>query len=249
MRPSDPGDVVVVEDALALARTVAARFAETAARATAARGRFEVALAGGSTPKAAYALLAESPYRERVDWSSVRFFFGDERCVPPDDEESNYGMVRSSLLDPLGIDGSTVFRMRGEDEPQAAADAYQTVLRAQLGADPVFDLVMLGMGPEGHTASLFPGSSPQTGGDRLVLAPFVAKVDMYRLTLAPRAINAARAVQIATAGDAKADALKAALEGPFDPNLYPVQIVRPLNGALTWLVDRAAASKLTTTHP
>jgi 6-phosphogluconolactonase len=174
----------------------------------------------------------------------VLFFFGDERCVPPEDPESNYGMARDAMLAPLGIDAAHVFRMRGEDPPAQAAAAYAAVLQEQLGPSTVLDLVMLGMGPDGHTASLFPGSSPHDGGDALVAAPFVAKFDTYRITLTPRAINAARAVEIATAGTAKAAALAGALDGPYNPNLYPVQIVDPHSGKLTWLVDRAAAAQL-----
>jgi 6-phosphogluconolactonase len=236
--------LVVVEDDAALARAVADRFAEAATRAVGARGRFAVALAGGSTPKAAYALLAQSPYREAVPWDGVRFFFSDERCVGPDDPESNFGMARDAMLAPLRIDAAHIYRMRGEDPPEQAAAAYAAMLSEQLGPDAVLDLVMLGMGPDGHTASLFPGSAPQDGGSELVAAPFVPKFDTYRLTFTPRTINAARAVQIATAGTAKAAALAGALDGPYDPNLYPVQIVQPHAGELTWLVDRAAAAQL-----
>jgi 6-phosphogluconolactonase len=236
--------LVVVVDDVALARAVADRFAEEAARAVGARGRFAVALAGGSTPKAAYALLAEEPFRSHVPWNGVRFFFSDERCVGPDDPESNFGMARDAMLAPLRIEAKHIYRMRGEDPPAQAAAAYAALLTEQLGPSAVFDLIMLGMGPDGHTASLFPGSAPHDGGSELVAAPFVPKFNTYRLTFTPRTINAARAVQIATAGTAKAAALAGALDGPYDPNLYPVQIVQPHNGELTWLVDRAAAAQL-----
>jgi 6-phosphogluconolactonase len=238
--------LVVVEDEAALARAAAENFVSSAARATAARGRFDVALSGGTTPKAAYALLAAEPFREAVDWPKVRFFFGDERCVPPGDAESNYKTARDGLFEPLVIDAGQIFRMHGEDEPQAAAAAYATLLRdAGSGGPPVFDLVILGMGPDGHTASLFPGTDPLEDDAALVRAPYVAKFATHRITLTPRVINAARAVAIATGGSAKADALRGVLEGPHDPTRYPIQIVAPSDGALTWFVDKAAAALLT----
>ena len=236
------GEIVVVADATALAQAVAEFFVGAARAATAARGRFNVALAGGSTPKAAYALLVTPTLRSSVAWERVRFFFGDERCVPPDDEQSNYGMARRALLEPLHIDPAHVFRMRGEDEPESAASAYAGVLRKELGAEPRFDLITLGMGPDGHTASLFPGEDPLTDDARLVRAPYVAKFSTYRITLTPRAINGAREVAIATAGEEKAAALARALDGPRNPVECPIQIVAPRDGRLTWLADRAAAA-------
>jgi 6-phosphogluconolactonase len=243
---SEAAKLVVVEDEAALARAVGDYFVSLAARATAARGRFDVALAGGSTPKAAYALLAAEPLRAAVDWPNVRFFFGDERCVPPGDAESNYKSARDGLFEPLGIDAAQIFRMHGEDEPQAAAAAYATLLRDVVGSDPpAFDLVLLGMGPDGHTASLFPGTDPLEDDAALVRAPYVAKFATHRITLTPRVINAARAIAIATGGSAKAEALHGVLEGPRDPTHYPIQIVEPRDGTLTWFVDRAAAVLLT----
>jgi 6-phosphogluconolactonase len=235
----------IVADERALAQSLAGLVGDAAQTAIAARGRFNLVLAGGSTPKAAYALLAAPPVRDALDWTKVHFFFGDERCVPPDDDQSNYKMARETLLAPLGIAESHAFRMRGEDEPQAAALDYAALLRRELGAEPVFDLVMLGMGPDGHTASLFPGTDPLLDDDLLVKAPFVAKFESYRITLTPRAINAAREVAIATAGPEKTAALTAVLEGPRDPVKFPIQIVRPA-GRLVWLVDRVAAAGLQT---
>jgi 6-phosphogluconolactonase len=137
--------------------------------------------------------------------------------------------------------------MHGEDEPQAAAGAYAGILKDELphtGGIPTLDLVMLGMGPDGHTASLFPGSDPFQDDDRLVRAPFVAKFDTYRITLTPKVLNAAREIDVATAGPAKTDALAAVLQGPHDPRRLPIQVLAPASGRLTWLVDRAAAAKL-----
>jgi 6-phosphogluconolactonase len=238
------GDLVVVDDEVALARTVADRFVDAAAAAIATRHRFTVALAGGSTPKAAYALLASPAYRDRVEWNHVEFFFSDERCVGPDDDQSNYRMAREALLLPLAIPEANVKRMHGEDEPERAAAAYAALLRELGGETPVLDLVMLGMGPDGHTASLFPGNDPFADESLLVRAPYVEKFGSHRLTFTPRTINAARNVQIATAGIAKAEALARARTDPYDPVATPVQCVAPVDGKLTWLVDRAAAGDL-----
>jgi 6-phosphogluconolactonase len=238
--------LVVVADEAALARAAAEHVVEAAHEALAARDRFDLALAGGSTPKAAYQLLAAPPLRESLDWSKVRFFFGDERCVPPGDPQSNYKMAYDALLAPLGIAPEHVFRMRGEDDPASAARAYAASLVEQLGSTPVLDLVMLGMGPDGHTASLFPGSDPFTDDETLVRAPYVQKFGTYRITLTPRAINAARSIAVAVAGTAKAEALRDVLEGPYDPLRRPVQVLRHGAGSLTWLVDRAAVTLLET---
>ncbi len=231
----------VVDDEAALAAALARAFLRSATRALAAGGRFDVALAGGSTPKAAYRLLARDA---TLDWSRVRFFFGDERCVPPVDDESNYRMAREALLEPLSIPGDHVFRMRGEAEPAEAAQTYATTLIRELGAVPTLDLVMLGLGPDAHTASLFPGSDPFADQERLVRAPWVAKVGSHRLTLTPAVLNAARGVVFATGGDAKADALYAVLEGRYDPSEAPAQAVAPTQGDLAWIVDRAASRRL-----
>ncbi|MGH7706800.1 MAG: 6-phosphogluconolactonase [Vulcanimicrobiaceae bacterium] len=235
--------LVVVADAVALAQTVAERFAAAAGRAIAERGRFSVALAGGSTPTAAYAILADEPFRTRVDWANIRFFFGDERCVPPTDRDSNYGMAKAALFDPLAIATESVFRIRGEDDPPVAAAAYAEVLRRELGADARLDLLMLGMGPDGHTASLFPGV-PTPLDSTLVVANFVPKLGSWRISIAPRVIAAARCIEVATAGPVKAAALAHALDDPIDPARYPVQFVRAAAGETAWIVDRAAAADL-----
>ena len=240
-------DLHIVEDEATLARELANRIVADARRALAARKSFALALAGGSTPKATYTLLA-AEYADALDWSRVRFFFGDERCVAPTDEQSNYRTAHDALFAPLGIAVANVFRMRGEDEPASAARAYADVLRAKLertsDGSPIFDLVLLGMGPDGHTASLFPGADPHTDDALLVRAPYVATFATHRLTLTPFVINAARAIVVATAGYAKAQALHAIFDGPSDPMRYPIAILAPRNGTLDFIVDRAAASQL-----
>jgi len=237
-------DITIVPDADALATHAADHFIELANEAAKQRGIVHVALAGGSTPRAMNALLAAAPRRERVNWTAIRFFFGDERCVPPDHPDSNYRMTRETLFDPLGIDASHVHRVAGEDEPQTAASAYDALLQREMGTLPVFDIVYLGMGPDGHTASLFPGTLAHLDLTRCCVANFVPKFNTYRITVTPRVINAARHVTITAGGAEKADSLAAVLEGPRLPDIYPVQLVAPTNGELHWYVDADAASKL-----
>jgi len=237
-------EVTILPDAAALAQAAAERVVAVLARALARAGDAHLALAGGSTPRAVNALLVAEPLCRAVDWGRVAFWFGDERCVPPDDDESNYKMNRETLLDPLGIPATHVRRMRGEDEPHAAAAAYDALLLEELGEFPRLDLIQLGMGPDGHTASLFPGTLGTIDEAKRCVANFVPKFDRWRLTLTPRTINAAREVIITAGGAEKADALHAVLDGPSQPDLYPSQIVHPTDGELHWLVDAAAAWKL-----
>jgi len=238
-----PPELVVLESLDDVARTLADRFVIDAQRAIQQRGAFYVALAGGSTPRPAYKLLAQEPRIDQITWKNVFVYFGDERCVPPEDDESNYKLANATFLLAVDIPPANIHRMKGEDDPQSAAAQYAQILQHEMGEYPRFDLVLLGMGSEGHTASLFPGSVT-TDHTKLVDAPFVAKFGTYRLTLTPRVINASRHVIIATAGEEKAQALVAALHGPHNPELYPVQLVAPIDGTLTWLVDRAAAQGL-----
>jgi 6-phosphogluconolactonase len=234
----------VFEDSAALARAAADHVVEVLATALAVHDVAHVALAGGSTPRAVNALLAATPRRAGVDWSRVVFWFGDERCVPPDDDESNYKMNRLTLLHPLGIPATRVHRMRGEDDPSAAAADYDGILQRELGETPRLDLVQLGMGPDGHTASLFPGTTRSIDPLRHCIAHYVPKFERWRITLTPRTINAAHAVMITAGGAEKADALRAVLEGPHEPDIYPSQLIHPTSGKLRWLVDAPAASKL-----
>jgi len=239
----DRPTVSVLPNPAALADAVADHVVDVVARALDRRGVAHVALAGGSTPRAINALLSAPPRRERVRWNEVVFWFGDERCVAPDDDESNYKMNRETLLDPLGIAPERVHRMRGEDDPGAAAADYDVIMRRELGDAPHLDLVLLGMGPEGHTASLFPGTVAAIDKHALAIAHYVPQLDRWRLTMTPHAINSARHVAFAIAGAAKADALHAVLEGPREPDVYPAQAVHPA-GDLRWFVDAEAAARL-----
>jgi 6-phosphogluconolactonase len=236
--------ITVVEDPDALAERAADHFIELVGAAIAARGSAAVALAGGSTPRAMNAKLAARPRRDRLDWTRVRFFFGDERCVPPDHPDSNYRMTRETLFAPLGIADAQIARIHGEDEPHAAAAAYNATLEAALGAPPIFDVVYLGMGPDGHTASLFPGTIAAIDQSRYAVANYVPKFATYRITLTPRVLNAARHVTITAGGAEKADSLAAVLKGPREPDRYPAQLIAPVDGEVDWFVDAAAASRL-----
>ncbi len=242
-------EIHVSPDAAALAREAAGRFVALAGTAIAERGRFVVALSGGSTPKALLELLAGAPYRDEIDWGRVHIAWGDERCVPPDDEQSNYRMAREALLAHVRIPSGQIYRMPGElPDPRAAADAYEATLRRLFdlspGEWPRFDLVHLGMGTEGHTASLFPGSPALAERERLVAAPFVEQLGVHRITLTPPAINAAREVQFLVAGVEKAAIVRRVLREPRDPSELPAQVVAPTDGRLVWLLDVAAAAEL-----
>jgi len=234
-------------DAPALAAEAARRFVAAAGGAIAARGRFMVALSGGSTPKALFRLLADAPYRDEVDWANVHVFWGDERCVSPDDEQSNYRMATDNLLAHVPIPTEQIYRMRAEDpDPEAAADGYTATLREAFGLAhgelPRFDLIHLGLGTEGHTASLFPGSPALGERERLVAAPWVEKLNAFRVTLTPPVLNAAREVQFLAAGAEKAAIVREILHAPYNPEELPAQIVAPTDGRLVWLLDTAAAA-------
>lgn len=235
----------VLEDPAALAAAAAREFAARAAHAVRARGRFAVALAGGSTPKAAYELLA-TEHAGGVDWRRVHFFFGDERPVPPDHPDSNYRMAREALLS--RVPAGSVHRMRGELPPGEAARRYEEELRGFFAGErvPRFDLILLGLGEDGHTASLFPHTEALDETTRLAAANPVPELGTTRITLTLPVINAARAVIFLVSGGGKAEALRAVLGGPAggeDPRRYPAGLVRP-GGELLWLVDRPAAALL-----
>jgi 6-phosphogluconolactonase len=236
--------VELLADEAHLADAAAERFVSIVEETLRYRQVADVALAGGSTPKAMNALLAATPRRTHVEWDRVRFFFGDERNVAPGDAESNYRMTRETLFEPLGITDAHIFRMRGEDEPHTAAGEYADLLMRELGTRPRFDLMFLGMGPDGHTASLFPGTIAGVDDTKLAVANYVPKFSSWRITLTPHVINDSAHVVITTGGAAKADALAAVMEGPHDPERYPIQLVAPTDGQLHWLIDEAAAAKL-----
>jgi 6-phosphogluconolactonase len=236
-------NLLVYETPEELAEAAARDFASRAREAINERGRFAVALAGGSTPKAAYEVLARD-YAGALDWSKVHVFFGDERTVPPDHEDSNYRMAYEALLSRVPV--GSVHRMRGELPPEEAAAAYEEELREFFGPDdvPRFDLILCGLGEDGHTLSLFPETAALDITDRWVVANPVLKLETTRLTLTIPVLNASRAVTFLVAGEGKADVLKQILEGDADPRAYPAKLVNPKSGDLTWIVDLAAARLL-----
>ena len=218
--------------------------------AVTARGRFTIALSGGSTPKSLYNLLATNA-RTTLPWEQTLFFWGDERHVPPTDPESNYRMVDEAMLSKVPVPPANVFRMPAENpDAEAVAETYEQTLRKvfQLGPNdvPQFDLILLGMGPDGHTASLFPGTAGLKEKSRLVIANWVEKLKTYRLSFTLPVINAARSVAFLVSGTDKAPVLKAVLEGNDPGEQYPAKLVQPKDGKLIWFLDRAAASALST---
>ncbi|TAH34366.1 MAG: 6-phosphogluconolactonase [Planctomycetota bacterium] len=229
----------VVENAEELSRIATEEVLRAAGEAIAARGSFFVALAGGSTPRMLYQRLAAAPGVRFRRW---QIFFGDERCVPPDHLDSNYRMVKEALLDPAGIPPELVHRIPGEMEPAAAAVQYELELAESFpGAAPRFDLVLLGMGADGHTASLFPGTAALEERERLVRENRVEKLQAWRVTMTLPLLNAARRVIFLVAGSDKAAALRSVLQPAGGMELPPAARVAPVDGSLLWLVDRAAA--------
>jgi 6-phosphogluconolactonase len=253
------GQVRIYRDPQEVALKAARLFARLADQYVIGSGRFTVALSGGSTPKTMLSLLASEPFVDTVPWSSIWFFWGDERCVPPDHADSNYRMATEALLSKVPVPPANIFRIPAEN-PDAlrAAEEYAATLSrffltgqgakkeltAPLSTVPRFDLVFLGMGPDGHTASLFPHTTALQAGDQIVVANYVEKFKSNRITLTASTINNARNVTFLVGGEDKAEPLKSVLEGSYQPDLYPSQLIRPRNGSLLWMVDEAAARLL-----
>lgn len=240
--------VQVLKDKDAVGRAAAEIFVSLASQPQGVRRPFRVALAGGKTPKALYERLASMEYRSRVAWDHVSFFFGDERAVPPDHPDSNYRVANDALFRPLDISGKNVYRMRAEmPDLEAAALGYERTLQSVFDDErvPHFDLIFLGMGTDGHTASLFPGSPALAECRRLVVPVMDApKPPPRRLTLTIPVLNAARLVLFMATGADKAQALREVLTGTASPDRYPARYVRPGPERLAWLVDEAAGGTL-----
>ena len=235
--------IIKVADAAALAQTAAEYFAKAAAANIAKSGRFTVALSGGTTPKAMFALLAAEPLASRIDWANIYFFWGDERNVLPDHPDSNYRMTAEALLSKVDVPEKNIFRMHGELEPAEAAREYSETLLNFFQAAPVFDLVFLGMGADGHTASLFPRTSAlHAEANEIAVENYVEKLKVTRLTLTARTINTAKDIVFLVAGADKANALQSVLEGEYLPEIFPSQLIQPKNATLKWMIDEAAAS-------
>ena len=243
----------VEPDAAALASRAAHHFVEMVSEAVAARGRARIAISGGSTPKPAFQLLADpnQPWRARMPWENLDLYWVDERTVPPDAADSNYRMTREALLDHVPLKPEQIHRMEGELDPHVAASRYESELRNSFrleGAEsPRFDLIALGMGDDGHTASLFPHTEAIHEMSRLVIANQVPQKDTWRITLTWPVITHASSVFFLIAGEDKAKILKEVLTGPHDPERLPSQLIWPVSGILTLFLDRAAAALLPAT--
>jgi 6-phosphogluconolactonase len=240
---------MIAPDAGALAQMVARHIVDVAAESVAKRGRFTFALAGGSTPRAAYAQIARAEYRDCIDWTRTEIFWSDERCVPPDHPDSNYRMAQETLLEYVPIMPQHIHRVPCERSPQEAAASYAQALDEVFadrptGSMPRFDLIMLGMGDDGHTASLFPGTPAVHETARPVVAHYVDALDAWRVTFTPAVINAAAHVAFVVSGEDKAARLRDVWHGPYQPDVWPAQVVRPIDGRLLWLVDQPAAARL-----
>jgi 6-phosphogluconolactonase len=232
----------------ATAEAAAKLFADTATDAVVNRGRARIAISGGSTPKNMFKLLAAEPFRSVVPWARIDLFWVDERCVPPTDADSNYRMTNEALLSHVPLPAEQIHRMEGELDPEVAASRYESEVRIAFrleGAEtPTFDLILLGMGDDGHTASLFPHTEGLNELSRIVIANHVPQKDTWRITLTWPVINQGRQVAFLIEGAAKTEVLAKVLTGPYEPETYPSQIIRPASGKLLLLLDTAAAAKL-----
>jgi 6-phosphogluconolactonase len=234
-------EIKVVRDLDGIAHEAADRIVEQSTTMIRLQGKFSLALSGGSTPKALYSLLSGDDYRGKVDWANVHLYFGDERCVPPDSVDSNYRMAKETLLDRAPIPPANIHRIRGEIDPQAAAKEYGDLLKQDFG-DGGLDLTLLGMGDDGHTASLFPYSEALKETKHRCVANWVEKLKTWRVTMSFPLLNRSAAVMILVAGASKAPRVHEILEGPRDPDRLPIQRIAPESGKLTWILDAGAAS-------
>jgi 6-phosphogluconolactonase len=238
-------EIRVLPDPTGAAEAAAREVVAAAGDSLRDHGAFRPAFSGGSTPRLLFQALAGAEFRPLVDWTRSRIFFVDERCVPPDDRRSNYRLARENLLDPLGIPPGNVFRMRGEDDPADGARTYEELLRKEFSDDPPrLDFVLLGLGPDGHTASLFPGTAALAETDRPVVANHVPKLGEWRITLTLPVLNAARRAVFLVVGEEKRDVVAAVLRAEGGHPKLPASLVRPTDGSLIWIVDEAAAAGL-----
>jgi 6-phosphogluconolactonase len=235
----------ILPDSESLNREAAAIFVQQAQLAVARRDRFVVALSGGRTPRRLYEILANPPFCNEVVWEKTHVFWGDERCVPPDDRRSNALMARRALLDHVPVPPAHIHPILCYENPVTSAKQYGDLLHDFFsGKSPVFDLILLGLGENGHTASLFPQSRILKDPTAWTASIYLEEEGMHRVTLMPAVINRSRLVAFLVFGEAKASVLKKVLSEPSDPFSLPAQLVRPYNGKLVWLVDKAAAARL-----
>ncbi|HVT87771.1 MAG TPA: 6-phosphogluconolactonase [Tepidisphaeraceae bacterium] len=235
-----PPQIKVFPDLNAIAGDAANRIVELAARTIASFGKFSIVLSGGNTPRTLYELLATEEFRDQIDWARVQIFFGDERCVPPDHADSNFRMAQLALLSKIPVPGDNIYRIRGEIDPNEAAIEYGRMLKERFGEGGA-DLTLLGMGPDGHTASLFPHTEALKETKHRCVPNYVPKFESWRVTITVPFINKSGQVLILAAGADKAQALRDVLEGPPRPDHLPIQMIAPASGAMTWLIDISAA--------
>ncbi len=240
-------DIRIFDNLESLSRAATKLFIETSAQAISGRGRFLVALSGGNTPSELYRSLAQSPYKEQVDWTHVHAFWGDERCVPIGDSENSYRQAYDALLSHVPTPAENIHRVESDLEPAEAAKDYALVLK-QFASPPLdwtrFDLVLLGMGADGHTASLFPGSEVNVSTPTLAVTAQYQNRPANRVTLTPLVLNSARRIIFLVSGESKAQTLANVLYGGYDPEQFPAQRIHPTDGELIWMADQSAASKL-----
>jgi len=239
--------IIIFPNIKACTQAAAAEFIQAASGAIDQKGIFFTALSGGNTPQPLYQFLAEDPGADCLDWAKIHFFWGDERTVPPGHPDSNYSRVLDTLLQPRKVPTEHIHRIRGEDHPQQAAQAYQEEILAWLpGIPPVFDFILLGMGADGHTASLFPETKVVTNPaeNQWVAANYVPILESWRITFTPQLINAASKIIFLITGLSKAVALSAVVEGPKQPDKYPSQLINPSPDKTTWMIDQDAGSRL-----
>lgn len=235
----------IEKDTKALSASLAEWINNYIQQVLAKQDRFTFVLSGGSTPKALYALLAESPYKESIPWEKLHFFWGDERAVPFEDSRNNAKMCYDELLDKVPVKAENIHIMRTDITPEESAAEYEQIVKTYFeGSETTFDFVLLGMGDDGHTLSLFPGTEVIHEQDALATAFFLQAQDMYRITLTAPVVNDAACVAFLAAGAGKAEVLKQVLKGEKNVDLYPSQIIQPEKGQLHWFVDEAAAALL-----
>lgn len=238
-------NIQVFQTATALTEAIAGFIIHIAKKAIAAKGRYTMVLSGGHTPEQLYSLLAQPPYREQIDWDKTFIFWGDERCVPLEDKDNNAHMAKVTLLDHIKIPAANIYPILVDLPPAEAADRYErTISKFFNNEPPRFDLILLGLGENGHTASLFPGTDVVFEKTRLVKEVYVAEQKMFRITMTASLIGKGDNIIFLVEGAAKTDVLKQVIEGPYEPEKLPAQLIKPVHGHLYWFLDKAAAASL-----
>lgn len=239
-----PQNIHILHNESAFAAAIAAHIAHLSKITIAKQGRFSIALAGGNTPRTVYNLLAHPPFVHLIEWEKCFFFWGDERCVPADHADSNFKMANDTLLSKVNVPEDQIFPMNGAIAPSRAAIEYETTLHQFFGNEPAFDLILLGMGDDGHTASLFPGTDVLHESEKWVKEVYLEKLNTYRITLTAPLINQAKHVAFMVAGAGKAQRIKDVLGPNNTETSFPIQLIQPSNGTIDWFLDQDASRLL-----